>query len=456
MQYSRLVDSLIDECIAANLGGYDVADVLMPRATDGDLVREILVRAVCDPRFKSTVRVAKAWQDDARDLMEEFAQGLLDTRDLGREEALERLEAFLSRYFFTMVRRFLPADSDTRFLSGAAGEEDRAEGDGATDLARAFWEIDAGPEETRSQVPDGEGRREGGGSLSREEEQQAELRFLRSIPPSLRCLARLIGRSGAGGTPVTGRFLSASKSDIAGITAGDDLGSLLPSEVALLAERRTEDVFLRKFAGKRLQVFASASAGGKGPVRRQDGPVVVCLDRSSSMEGRPSEIARALTLAVAIVAGRMGREVAVVRYHDADIDCFTVRNLRRQRKELVRFLSYGCAGGNDEDAMFGTVFRDLLPPGREFSDADILCVSDFKWSAVGIGVMERLRECKARGMRVYGLDVTGEGLRGFRPASWMDPASGAHPSGIVDSMWLWDENGNRCIEEQKEAFHGKI
>ena len=96
MQYSRLIDALLDECIAAELGGYDVEDILADRAAGGDLIREILVLGVCDPRFKKSVRVTKAWQEEAHARLETFAQDLLDTPDLSRDEALMRLESFLS------------------------------------------------------------------------------------------------------------------------------------------------------------------------------------------------------------------------------------------------------------------------------------------------------------------------------------------------------------------------
>jgi hypothetical protein len=484
MQYSRLIDSLIEECIAANLGGYDVADVIAPRATGGDLIREILVKAVCDPRIKSTVRVARAWQTDAHDLLEDFAQGLMDTRGLGREEALERMETFLSSYFFTMVQRISSPDlgslpgiwpGSTGKGKGGSESGDGEDGEGdeggsspeedekwkedvrkARELNRALSEMDSGPEEARSLQGREEGERGDGEALSLEDEQRVELRFLRSIPSSLRRLARIIGRSGAEESGTSGRFLSAPKSDIAGITVGNDLSSLLPSETALLAGRETEDIFLRRFVEKRLQVFASASRAGTEPVRRQDGPVVICLDRSSSMEGRPSDIARALTMAVTIIAKRQGREVAIITYCDSGIDLFLVKNLRRQRKDLIRFLSYGCRGGNSEDELFSLVFREILPREKEFSSADILCVSDFGWSPVGDEVMGRFRESKARGMKVYGLDVSGEGIRNFRPAEWMRTDEGAYPPDIIDSMWIWDDDRGMCSEEKKESWHGKV
>ena len=470
MQYSRLIGALIDECIAASLGGYDVEDVISSRASGGDLIREILVRTVCDPRFKGTVRVARAWQDDAQDLLEEFAQSLLDTRNLSRNDALDRMEDFLSKYFFTMVQGISSPTLGREIISSGGGEnpdgedgdgdeegdgggdeegdgEGEGEGDGDGEenesdgaqkgigLMEAMQEMDKGPEENNSDL-DGEGD---GRGLSREDEQKVELRFLRSIPPSLRKLARLIGRSGNDDLVPDGHYLTASKSDIAGITIGDDLSNLLPSEVALLANPGTEDIFFRNFVGKRLQVFASASAGGTKPVARQDGPVVICLDRSSSMEGPPSEIARALTMAVTIIAKRQKREVTVVRYGNEGQDCFRVKNLRRQRKDLIRFLTYSCAGGNNEDTMFRWVFEDILPKEKEFDSADILCVSDFGWVPVADDVMERIDAAKAKGMKFYGLDVTGEGIREFQPAYWLDGSSGAYPPAIIDSMWLWDE-----------------
>lgn len=474
MQYTRLITSLIEECIAANLGGYDVQDVIAEKARGGDLVREILVRTVCDPRFKSTVRVARAWEDDAHDLLEEFAQGLMDTRGLTLEDALGRMEQFLGSYFFTMVQRVSSPDKGTGLIgsgggtgSGNGGTGDTAPGEGyasedegeagkSMSINRAVRDFEDGPEESRSRRHSPEGTEDGSwGGLSREEEHKAEIRFLRSIPSSLRKFAAIIGRSGDPDMLPGGHFLTASKSDIAGITVGDDLSSVLPSEVALLGSPATEDIFLRNYAGKRLQVFASASSGGKTPVRHQMGPVVICLDGSGSMEGRPSDIARALTIAVTILAKREHREVMVVWYGDAGrYDIFKVSNLRRQRGDLIRFLSHRADGGNDEDAMFTTLFSRDLPADREFDSADVLCVSDFGWGPVGREAMALIGANKAKGMKFYGLDISGEGIRNFEVPDFI-PKDGDFPPQIIDSMWIWDEKHGMCHEE-KAKENGKI
>ena len=150
------------------------------------------------------------------------------------------------------------------------------------------------------------------------------------------------------------------------------------------------------------------------------------------MEGRPSDVARALTMAVTIIAKRRHRQVIIVRYGNDELDSFVVKNLRKQRRALNAFLSYGCAGGNNEDELFGTVFRELIPRDREFTCADILCVSDFFWAPVSESVLGLIRANKAKGMKFYGLAVS---LSGEVPRC-----------PIIDNMWVWDEKKNLCHE----------
>ena len=140
------------------------------------------------------------------------------------------------------------------------------------------------------------------------------------------------------------------------------------------------------------------------------------------MTGRPSDVARTLTMAVTVYAKRRQRPVTILLYGNDEMDCFTVKNLRKQRKALVRFLSYDCGGGNNEEELFGTVFREILPQDTAFSSADILCVSDFLWPPLSEAVTGLILANKAKGMKFYGLDVTG-----------------SHPtSPVIDAMWIWD------------------
>ncbi len=271
-------------------------------------------------------------------------------------------------------------------------------------------------------------------SPSIEEQKKLELRFLRSLPPSLVRLAKLIGRSGDNDMVPSGKFLSAAKSDIAGITVGNDLSNLLPSEIAMLASPSTEDIFLRKYAEKRLQIFASASSG-ENPVRHQDGPIIICLDVSGSMKGEKMLLAIALSFAVCIIAKRQHRKMLIVKYSDSH-EMVEVKNLRRQRIELLNFFKVHGIGGNNEDRMFSWLFQQVLPEYGKFKSADVLCISDFGWSEISYKTMALIDEKKADGMLFYGLNV--------EPMDYPDWSEVHGANKVIDSMWDWDFNKNMC------------
>lgn len=249
---------------------------------------------------------------------------------------------------------------------------------------------------------------------------------LGKIPASLRKLARMIGRTGGFDTEKGRTFSRASKSDITGITIGDDLNSLLPSEIAVLSDVKTQDIFYKNYAEKRLQMFASASFGEQKK-ERQDGPVIICLDTSSSMNGEPARIARMLTIAVSIYAMRRRRKVMIIKYSDShSMETFTKR--RTDRSRLTKFLQWTGAGGNSENSMFKDLFGNILPKEPRFDAADILCISDFGWETLSKETREFIRKAKEDGMKFYALAVGAGNWMGF---SYEDAIS------HCDSRWQW-------------------
>lgn len=443
MRYSRIIRSLLEESVGALLGGYPVESVLSSLDSGGDLIRGTLTQAVCDPRFKSTVRPAKAWQESAQEKLEEFAQELMEAKNLDRDTAARMLEDFLSKYFFYAIQ--LPKGHPGRLPGSTEEKQERnflcamEDGDGDDE------DDEDGEENGGGDKEEDEDESAGKGILSREEERRVQTRFMRNIPKSIVRLAKLIGRAGQQGLIPSGSFLTAARSDIAGITVGNDLGNLLPSEIAMLSCPQTRNIFYRNFIEKRLQVFASASSVSAESRLHQDGPVVICLDTSGSMEGRPAEMARILTMAVAIVAQRRRRKVLVIKYADSH-QLFVVRNLRKQRKELVDFLSLFSGGGNNEEEMFSWLFSEVLPcQAGDFDSADVLCVTDFGWAGISDNVFKAITENKAKGMVFYGLDITGVG---FTDSSILHlELEDMHlPDEIIDSCWLWNEKNNSCTE----------
>ncbi|MCM1502082.1 MAG: hypothetical protein NC115_05380 [Bacteroidales bacterium] len=237
----------------------------------------------------------------------------------------------------------------------------------------------------------------------------AEADYLRAIDHDIVRLAEMIGRSGAAPENETGRFLRSGKSDIAGITIGNDLNSLLPSELALLAGQQTENIFYKKYIQNRLQVFASASHSVKDG-KAQCGPIFMCIDTSGSMQGEPEKLAKTLALAIAIVAQRKHRPLVIVNY-SCSLSFFVLRNLKCQRQKLLKFLSNSYDGGNDENLLFNFIFHDLpkLPKykalSRYFEGDDLVIISDFEWSRLSPETKAILAEQRKNGMRFYGLGI---------------------------------------------------
>ena len=279
-----------------------------------------------------------------------------------------------------------------------------------------------------------------GNGMDRSECRRRENKFLRSIPKELLRLAKLIGRSGSEGFQEGGTFPTATKSDITGITVGDNLNALLPSELAMLSSPATQDVFYRNFVSKRLQVFASASSG-TAPEKHQDGPVIICLDTSGSMIGEKVDVACALTIAVTIIAQRRHRSVLVIKYSDWHF-LMKITNIHRQMGELVCFLSKYSGMGNNENELFRWVFDDILPSEKAFDTADILCVTDFGWDELLPETKAKIREAKDGGLLFYGLNILGTGEDCDR--SFHDYCADMMRD-VCDSLWCY-RNG-KCWED---------
>lgn len=472
-RYTPLIRKLVEATAEAEAAGTDVADILRNRCfNETSLIRQTLMNAVCDPRFKVDADVVGYWKDEARNALEQLAEQLEKINPLTEEAAYNMLEQFLNvwlRMTFDQINRpkltnyfEIPQKKEEKnleeaidFLDGI-NEFDLPDEDSKKNTSAMNQENDVLFDEKRL-MDDGEGEKKltqpppepndkkkpsaGKRPLNSANLQKIEERFLQKIPQSLIELARLIGRMGENGMYKEGKFLSAGKSDIAGITIGNDISAILPSELVLLAEKRTQDIFYHNYAARRLQLFASASQS-KSPKKHQDGPVIICIDTSSSMAGEPVLVAKALSVAVAIIAWRQKRDVIVVKYSDS-YDYIELGHNSSKLGELTQFLSYVTSGGNNENEMFKWLFEDVKPSHEDYDTADILCVSDFGWCPLSPETINIIDEQKEQGMRFYGLNVTIDTpLAGFL----MDEQT-MSPMNVCDSVWNY-ENGE-CKEVKK-------
>ena len=440
----------------------------LPSPEEGSKGQEAAVKVVSNPYFLAGRKRDGAWYARVESELEDFAARidamLNPTEDSINEEIRQFLEELLNRNLGTDLK---PGPQEKQEQEEEE-EEDNEENDEIVDkeredansgeqnkipdditdlledLMKSIGRPDTGNEEDEEKEKENETDNEEqfgiGAGNSKEENLRRENRFLRSIPKDLLKLAKIIGRSGSVDFKPSGHCPTAAKSDITGITIGDNLSSLLPSETAMLSCPATQPTFYHNYVEKRLQIFASASSGN-APVTHQDGPVIICLDTSGSMRGEKVEIACNLTMAITIIAHRRKRDVLVVKYSDWHF-LLKVTKLSRQREDLEKFLSSYQGRGNAENELFRWLFKDILPNEKAFYTADILCITDFGWTPLNDYTIKLIESFKRKGMIFYGLNVLG-----FEKWSFDSMTT------VCDSLWKWSSNHLEEMNTQKKGTH---
>ena len=440
MKYSGYIDGLLAEAAFAKKTG-DASWLLNMMSQEEDPIKMALLREVCSDEFISGVKRNSQWLQKEKNRLESLALEKIEEEQTDR--IIKQMERSLKKEENDEESSKGDVDGEESSSSENLSEKDTKENwEKMRSEAMQKYKENLEKKQQEKQMRDIEESMTNdtpgfGRGKAEEQLRRMENQTLKKIPASLRKLARMIGRTGGFDIEMGKSFSRASKSDNSGITIGDDLNSLLPSEIAVLSDRRTQDIFYKNYAEKRLQVFASASNGEKKK-ERQDGPVIICLDTSSSMNGEPARIARMLTIAVSIYAMRRRRKVMVVKYSDSyKIETFIKR--RADRDRLMKFLQWTGVGGNSENRMFRNLLETVLPQEPKFDAADILCISDFGWEGLNKDIQELIAKAKSDGMKFYGLVVGHSSWSGFRSEQAIK---------ICDSRWQW-LNGE-CVNIDKE------
>lgn len=197
-----------------------------------------------------------------------------------------------------------------------------------------------------------------------------------------------------------------SKSDILGVTMGNDLNALLPTELAHCADDDLEDLFVYKYLTHKLQTFRYKSEIMQ-PARRLEvkpaalkGPMIVCLDTSGSMVGKPEKIAHSLLAKILEIADRQRRDCFLIAFsvsiHPIDV--------RKERARLLDFFSTTSCGDTDATRMLQATFR-LLQSKKEYMNADVLWISDFKIPLSAMELTDKIQEYQKANTHFYGLQL---------------------------------------------------
>lgn len=194
-------------------------------------------------------------------------------------------------------------------------------------------------------------------------------------------------------------------SDIAGISVGNDIRSMLPLEMAMMTDPDLDGLFAYRLAERQLQTFSYrsnlAKTARKAEVRqaRQDGPMVVCLDTSGSMMGEPNRIALSMIVKLLEIAIHNNRDLLLITFAGG-VTCY---DLRRDRTRILDMLRHEKGGDTNGVAMLRAVCERL---GTDrYAASDVLLISDFKFAAPTGTDLRQLRLLQDGGTKFYGLEI---------------------------------------------------
>jgi uncharacterized protein with von Willebrand factor type A (vWA) domain len=198
--------------------------------------------------------------------------------------------------------------------------------------------------------------------------------------------------------------------EIEEIATGNSLRHMMPVETAIMADRETESLFYLKYATQRLQLFANRPKEEsrlktdvkhtKKP-RLEKGPIIVSIDTSGSMMGKPIQLAKCLLLQLLSMAKKQKRKCFLIS--------FSVRaqyidlSLYGAWRRLNNFLDDSFTGGTDGEEMLNAAM-DMLQT-RNFAMADVLIISDFYFNRPIAETRKRMMLEHDKGTRFYGLQI---------------------------------------------------
>lgn len=217
-------------------------------------------------------------------------------------------------------------------------------------------------------------------------------------------------------------------SDIEGITIGNDLGSLLPIELATYADKDMENLFYYRYTRHRLQTFDYKSRMSK-PTRRLSfqsarrlGPMIVCVDTSASMYGPPQRIIQSMLSLIEETAERLRRDCYLI---DFSVSVKAIDLKLRMKKQLYESVGLKenemtfdkghipfIGGGTDARGMMNATYQMLDNDGDGYMNADVLWISDFLMPLPDQGMLAKMKSYRHTGTRFYGLCIRPQGEDG--------------------------------------------
>lgn len=197
-----------------------------------------------------------------------------------------------------------------------------------------------------------------------------------------------------------------SVEEIDGITSGNNLERVIPSEFVYLAEPSAQNVFYKRYAMKQLSQFLSP--GKDRPVKKRSrkptprlvaGPIIVSIDTSESMSGLSQNIANTMVHRLVEIARKARRRLFIITF---SVRCRSYEVTPNDRwEEVAAFMDKHYSGGTNGEKMLNESIATLQT--SHFEMADVLIISDFAFPQPLKPTLVKIKGEQAKGTRFHGL-----------------------------------------------------
>jgi uncharacterized protein with von Willebrand factor type A (vWA) domain len=228
-----------------------------------------------------------------------------------------------------------------------------------------------------------------GGRLSSDERLELGRRLARN--KRLGELARLVGRFKQDARALRRRTLDRGVAEAYDIERGNELGHLIPAELVALHHPGLRADFHRRLLETQILQYRLREEEQKGK-----GPMVVCIDVSSSMQGDKELWAKAVSLTLMDIARRQRRLFRAVLFSSGPeslrvIDLNSQRRYQPDLPKVLEMAEYFPGGGTDFQAPIDAAVA--LLEDRKLKRGDIVVITDGE-CAVAPDWLAALRERK--------------------------------------------------------------
>lgn len=183
--------------------------------------------------------------------------------------------------------------------------------------------------------------------------------------------------------------------EVCDIERGDDLARLLPTELGRLVHPSFRMAMMRDLHEKNAMQYAMRGSAHVGR-----GPLVVCVDKSGSMEGDRDVWATAVTLALLEIAQRERRAYGLLAFESA----VKFRAVVHPGGALpFDALTAHCQGGTNISGVLAEALNLIRTEKRSMRKADVVIISDGESYPDGAAALRE--HAKALGVSSFGLAI---------------------------------------------------